>query len=90
MNCFRFLMFIQVLQLLVGSNINKDQLSHIADRTLLECNGDQVNDGTISYEAFKQVIQFKVNDCENGFLNKLWFLKLVYEFDKGRKFNKPK
>lgn len=54
----------KVLQLLVGSNINKDQLSHIAERTLLECNGGDSDQRIITYEAFKEVgiLEFKVSN----------------------------
>jgi len=48
-----FLLFAQVLELLVGSNINKEQLSHIADRTMHECDSD--NDRLITFEEFKRV-----------------------------------
>nr|CAB3230701.1 calcineurin B homologous protein 1-like [Phallusia mammillata] len=42
---------LQVLELLVGANISKEQLSHIAERTLLEC--DTNNDRQITFEEFK-------------------------------------
>nr|XP_002128696.1 calcineurin B homologous protein 1-like [Ciona intestinalis] len=45
---------LQILKLLVGANINQDQLSHIAERTLLE--SDTNNDRHISFEEFKTVM----------------------------------
>ena len=44
----------QILKLLVGSNINQEQLSHIAERTMLET--DTNNDRLITFEEFTTVI----------------------------------
>jgi len=45
---------IKVLKLLVGANISQEQLSHIAERTLLE--SDKSKDRKISFEEFKEVL----------------------------------
>ncbi|CAK8693178.1 calcineurin B homologous protein 1-like [Clavelina lepadiformis] len=45
---------LQILKLLVGSNISKEQLSHIAERTLLE--SDKNNDRNITFDEFKTVM----------------------------------
>ena len=54
----------QVLKLLVGANISQEQLSHIAERTLLE--SDKSKDRRISFEEFKEVtIVVKRVTCHN-------------------------
>lgn len=45
---------LKVLKLLVGANISQEQLSHIAERTLLE--SDKSKDRRISFEEFKEVM----------------------------------
>jgi len=45
---------LQVLRLMVGSNINHEQLSHIAERTILE--SDLSNDRSIDFEEFQKAM----------------------------------
>ena len=51
----------QVLKLLVGANISQEQLSHIAERTLLE--SDKSKDRRISFEEFKEVSNIQGRVC---------------------------
>lgn len=46
---------LDVLKLLVGSNISQEQLAQIAERTLQESRTD--DDRTITFEAFKEVMR---------------------------------
>ena len=54
-NCYPYIVirFIQILSLMVGSNKSSEQLTAIADRTILEADEDK--DGFICYEEFKKV-----------------------------------
>ena len=53
--CFNMFLvcFLQILGLMVGANISPDQLSYIAERTILE--SDKDNDRSISREEFLKV-----------------------------------
>jgi hypothetical protein len=46
-----------VLKMMVGDNLTAEQLQQVVDKTILEADEDQ--DGRISYEEFKNMVQNK-------------------------------
>ena len=56
-------MFVQVLKMMVGSNLTENQLQEIVDKTILQLDKDQ--DGMINYDEFCDIIvrsQTEVDD----------------------------
>ena len=47
-------MFVQVLKMMVGSNLTENQLQEIVDKTILQLDKDQ--DGMINYQEFSDII----------------------------------
>ena len=47
-------MFVEVLKMMVGSNLTETQLQQIVDKTILQLDKDQ--DGMINYQEFCDII----------------------------------
>ena len=53
-------MFVEVLKMMVGSNLTETQLQQIVDKTILQLDKDQ--DGMINYQEFCDIIVKSQNE----------------------------
>ena len=52
--CFMICLFLQVLKVMVGTNLKDTQLQQIVDKTVRSVDADQ--DGKISFEEFCKIV----------------------------------